>query len=68
MAAGERGIGGDQVGDFGIERLNMPVDLVKSLPTLALEEGDGEVLLAILERGAIAHQAAPYTEFLTLPW
>jgi hypothetical protein len=57
MPAGESGIGGDQVGDFGIERLDMPVDLVKSLPTLALEEGDGEVLLAILS-GAIAHQAA----------
>ena len=57
MPAGERGIGGDQVGDLGIERLDMPIDLLEPLPALALEEGDGEVLLAILERGAIAHEA-----------
>jgi hypothetical protein len=34
----------------------MPIDLFEPLPALALEEGDGEIFLAILERGAITHQ------------
>ena len=57
VAAGERSIGGDQAGDLGVERVDMPVDLFEPLPALALEEGDGEVLLAILEGSAIAHEA-----------
>lgn len=50
------GIGGDQVGDPGVERFDMPIDLVKPLPTRALEQSDGEVFLAVLERGPIPHQ------------
>ena len=57
IAACECGIGSDQAGDFSIERLDMPVDLFKSLLALALEDGDREVLLSILERGPITHQA-----------
>lgn len=56
VAAGKCRIGGDQVGDFGIECLDMPVDLFEPLAALALEEGDSEVLAPVLERRAITHQ------------
>lgn len=56
VPTGECGIGGDQVGNLGVERFDMPIDLVKPLPTLALEQSDGEVFLAVLERGPIPHQ------------
>jgi hypothetical protein len=57
VPAGEHGIGGDQAGDLGVERLDMPVDLFEPLAALALEEGDAEVLLAVQTRGPITHQA-----------
>ena len=56
VSAGECCIGGDQVGDLSVERFDMPIDLVKPLPTLALEKSDGEVFLAVFERGAITRQ------------
>lgn len=56
VPAGECGVGSDKGGDLGIERLDMSVDLFRPLPTLALEQGDGEVFLAVLERSAIPHQ------------
>lgn len=57
VPAGECCVGGDEFGDLGIERFDMPTDLLKPLPTLALEQGDGEVFLAVLERGPVTHQA-----------
>ena len=56
VSAGECCIGGDQVGNLSVERFDMPIDLVKLLPTLALEKSDGEVFLAVFERGAITRQ------------
>ena len=58
MPTPECGIGSAKSGDLGIERLDMPVDLFKRLPALALEQSDGGVLLAVLERRAIAYQTA----------
>jgi len=57
MTACEGAIGSDPAGDFGIECLDMPIDLFEPLPALALEESHREVLLPIPERGPITHQA-----------
>ena len=57
VSASEYGISGDQVGDLGIEGLDMSIDLFEPLATLALEKGDGEIFLTIFERGAITNQA-----------
>jgi len=56
VPTGECCIGSDKSGDLGVERFDTSVDLFKPLPTLALEQSDGEVFLAVLERRAITHQ------------
>lgn len=50
------GIGSDDHGYLGIKRCNMSGDMVKSLPALAFEDHNREVLLAVLGCGAITHQ------------
>lgn len=56
MSAGQCSIGGDQAGDLGVERFDMPIDLVQPLPSLTFEQSDDEDFLAVLERGPITHQ------------
>ncbi len=56
MAPGEQCIGGNDTGDLGIEGCVMAFDLGETLSALAFEDCDGQVLLAVLERGAIADQ------------
>jgi hypothetical protein len=57
VPAREYGIGRDQAGDLGIERVDMALDLFEALFALAFQDRDGEVLFAVLERGAITHEA-----------
>ncbi len=59
MPPSECSIGCDQAGDLSIKCVDMALDLFEALFALALQDGDGEVLFAALERGAVAHQAVP---------
>ena len=57
MPAGKCGIRSDKTGDLAVEGLDVPIDLLNPLPTLALEKGNSEVLFPVFERGAITDQA-----------
>lgn len=57
VASGEFGVCGDEGCDLGIEGFDMVVDLIEALLAVAFQDGDREVLLAVLKRGAIADQA-----------
>jgi hypothetical protein len=53
---GECIIGSDDAGDLGIERFDMASDLFEALGTVTFEQRDGEVLVPVLQCGAIPHQ------------
>lgn len=59
LPPGERGIGGDQIGDLGIKGFDMQLDLLELLAALTLEQSDSKIFLAVLECGSIAHQTVP---------
>jgi len=54
---GKHGVGGNQAGDLGIERVDMALDLFEPLSALGLQDRDGEVLFAIIECRTITHEA-----------
>lgn len=56
MVPGKCGIGGDYAGDLGLEGINVAGDLFEALGALALKDRDGQVLLPVFKRGAVAHQ------------
>ncbi len=58
-APGELFVDGHDGFDLGVERGHVARDLLEALAASTLEhgDGDGEVLFAVLERGAISHQA-----------
>ena len=57
VPSGHCRIGGDDPGDLGIEGFDVAGDLIEALFALPLEDRNGEILFAVLERSAIAHQA-----------
>ena len=57
LTPSEFSFGCNQAGDLGIERVDMALDLFEPLFALALQDSDGEVFLAVLERGSVTHQA-----------
>jgi hypothetical protein len=65
----EAGIGLDEAGEFGVDDDELSGDLIEALRWLTLEQGEGEVFLAVLRGDAILDEgAARHKQTLQCLW